>query len=55
MKALAAKVITFPWMWLFMKSPRQGAQTMIYMTVNQKLQDVSGKFFKYVLNINISR
>lgn len=46
MRSLAAKVMTFPWMWLFMKSPRQGAQTMIYMSVNQKLKDVSGEYFK---------
>ncbi|GAB0095153.1 retinol dehydrogenase 13 [Sergentomyia squamirostris] len=45
MKALCAKVITYPWMWLFMKTPSQGAQTIIYLATEPKLKEVSGKFF----------
>jgi retinol dehydrogenase 13 len=46
MKALCAKVITYPWMYLLMKTPQQGAQTIIYLATEPKLKDVSGEFFK---------
>ncbi|XP_059611082.1 retinol dehydrogenase 11 [Phlebotomus argentipes] len=45
MRAICAKVITYPWMWLFMKTPSQGAQTAIYLATEPKLKAVSGKFF----------
>lgn len=46
MGALCAKVLTYPWMWLFMKNPIQGAQTAIFLSVNKALDNVTGKYFK---------
>jgi NAD(P)-dependent dehydrogenase (short-subunit alcohol dehydrogenase family) len=38
MRAFFAKLIMFPWMWIFMKSPAQGAQSAIFAA--------TGKYFK---------
>lgn len=46
MNAMCAKVITYPWMWLLMKNPTQGAQTAIYLATEPTLKSVSGKYFK---------
>lgn len=46
MNAMCAKVITYPWMWLLMKSPLQGAQTAIYLATEPSLKTVSGEYFK---------
>lgn len=46
MKALCAKIITFPWMWLFMKTPCQGAQTIIHLASDPNLKDVTGEYYK---------
>ncbi|XP_042207539.1 retinol dehydrogenase 13-like [Homarus americanus] len=40
-----AKVFLHPILWLFLKTPRQGAQTTIYLAVNEDLENVSGKYF----------
>lgn len=40
------KLSISPWAWLFMKSPQQGAQTIIYMAVASELHGVSGKYFR---------
>ncbi|XP_058443792.1 retinol dehydrogenase 12 [Malaya genurostris] len=45
MKALFAKVFTYPWMWLFMKTPYQGAQTMVRLATDPALSTTSGEFF----------
>ncbi|KAJ6638211.1 Retinol dehydrogenase 13 [Pseudolycoriella hygida] len=45
MNAMCAKVITYPWMWLLMKSPTQGAQTAIYLATEPNLKTVSGQYF----------
>lgn len=53
MRALCAKVITYPWMWLFMKNPSQGSQTPIYLATEHKLKDTTGQYFKYGLLWNL--
>ncbi|XP_075144552.1 nazgul [Haematobia irritans] len=45
MSALCIRVMTYPWMWLFMKSPSQGAQCAIHLATDPKLKHVSGEFF----------
>jgi hypothetical protein len=35
-----------PFIWMFIKSPEQGAQTTVYVALEESLQDVSGKYFK---------
>ncbi|XP_055616010.1 retinol dehydrogenase 12 [Toxorhynchites rutilus septentrionalis] len=45
MKALFARAITYPWMWLFMKTPYYGAQTMIRLATDPTLSAISGEFF----------
>ncbi|XP_014486757.1 PREDICTED: retinol dehydrogenase 13-like isoform X2 [Dinoponera quadriceps] len=39
------KLIMQPWMWLFLKSAVQGAQTAVYVAVNRELREHSGKYF----------
>lgn len=34
-----------PFLWIFTKTPKQGAQTTIYCSVNPELESVSGKYF----------
>ncbi|XP_021923157.1 retinol dehydrogenase 13-like isoform X2 [Zootermopsis nevadensis] len=34
-----------PFIWMFIKSPQQGARTTVYMALEQSLQGVSGKYF----------
>lgn len=34
-----------PLVWMFIKSPRQGAQTSIYAAVDPTLEKVTGKYF----------
>ncbi|RZC33254.1 retinol dehydrogenase 12, partial [Asbolus verrucosus] len=36
------RVSVWPWMWLFMKTPQQGSQTVIYAAVDPLLQNASG-------------
>lgn len=48
MRALFARAITYPWMWLFMRSPYQGAQTMVRLATDPELSKTSGEFFKWV-------
>jgi NAD(P)-dependent dehydrogenase (short-subunit alcohol dehydrogenase family) len=35
-----------PLMWMFVKSPQQGARTTVYVALEEPLQGVSGKYFK---------
>ncbi|PNF35977.1 hypothetical protein B7P43_G03541 [Cryptotermes secundus] len=35
-----------PFIWMFIKSPGQGARTTVYMALEESLKDVSGKYFK---------
>lgn len=34
-----------PFMWMFVKSPQQGARTTVYIALEESLQGVSGKYF----------
>jgi retinol dehydrogenase 12 len=34
-----------PFLWVFFKTPKNGAQTQIRLAVDPELQDVSGKYF----------
>lgn len=43
------KLILFPINWLLMKTPMQGAQTIIYLAVEPNIKAISGELFKYVL------
>jgi hypothetical protein len=38
-------VVLKPLVWLFIKSPRQGAQTIVYASLDPSLENVSGKYF----------
>lgn len=46
MRAISAKLIMFPCMWLFMKTPVMGAQTAIYLATDEKIKSTSGEYFK---------
>ncbi|XP_058817901.1 retinol dehydrogenase 12 [Topomyia yanbarensis] len=54
MRALFAKVFTYPWMWLFMKKPAQGAQTMVRLATDPALSATSGEFFNDCEQTDIS-
>lgn len=45
MGALCVKVITFPWMWLFMKTATQGAQVVIHLATDPTFKISSGNFY----------
>lgn len=49
MGALCAKVITYPWMWLFMKTPLQGGQVIVHLATDPKFKQETGGYYKYVL------
>ncbi|KAF7262878.1 retinol dehydrogenase 11-like [Rhynchophorus ferrugineus] len=35
----------WPWMWLFLKTPEEGCQSIVYLAVEPQLNDVSGYYF----------
>lgn len=39
------KTPMLPWIWLLTKNPSQGAQTSIYLAVEPKFDEVTGKYF----------
>ncbi|KAG8228466.1 hypothetical protein J437_LFUL009331 [Ladona fulva] len=43
--SIIIKFAVYPWMWLLMKNPAQGAQTSIYLSVAPELSDVTGRYF----------
>ncbi|GJQ66056.1 hypothetical protein Trydic_g4142 [Trypoxylus dichotomus] len=43
-KSLMARISTFPWIWLFLKTPHQGSQTIIYTVVEPTLSSISGAY-----------
>ncbi|KAB0804588.1 hypothetical protein PPYR_01558 [Photinus pyralis] len=45
-KSWLATIFIKPFVWPFIKSSRQGAQTVIYTAVDPELNNVSGKYFK---------
>lgn len=46
MRSMCAKMMIYPWMWTFMKTPEQGAQTAVYLLTEPTLNNVTGKYFK---------
>lgn len=46
MRAFMCKCIMFPWMWLFMKKPILGAQTMVYLATQPTISTTTGAYFK---------
>ncbi|XP_063590817.1 retinol dehydrogenase 13-like [Penaeus indicus] len=44
-KSWIAAMFLKPLLWLFLKTPRQGAQTTIYAALSSDLEGVSGKYF----------
>lgn len=45
-KSWLAMVFLHPLLWLFLKTPRQGAQTTLHAALSPKLDGVSGKYFR---------
>ncbi|XP_001990247.2 retinol dehydrogenase 13 [Drosophila grimshawi] len=45
MSAICVKVITYPWMWLFMKNAFEGAQSAIRLATDPQLKQVTGEYF----------
>ncbi|XP_066249535.1 retinol dehydrogenase 13-like [Euwallacea similis] len=44
-RSLWSKLAIWPWMWLFLKTPKQGCQSIVYLAVDPSLRDVSGFYF----------
>lgn len=47
-RAESSGLLAFPKKWLLMKTPKQGAQTIIYLAVEPKLKEITGELFEYV-------
>lgn len=54
MGALCAKVVTYPWMWLFMKTPTQGAQCLIHLATDHKFKTETGGFYNDCQLVEVS-
>lgn len=46
MRAFSTKLIMFPCMFIFMKTPVMGAQTATYLATDEKIKATSGEYFK---------
>lgn len=44
-----ARLVVWPFMWLFMKTPKQGCQTIVYAAVEPSLNNVSGVYLRLIL------
>lgn len=44
-KSYISSLLVYPFIWIFLKAPVQGAQTSIYCSLSSELNDVSGKYF----------
>lgn len=40
------KLAMYPWMWLLLKNPVQGAQTSVYAAVTKALDKTTGKYLR---------
>lgn len=49
-----AKIFLYPFLWALLKTPRQGAQTTIYVALNSELENVSGKYFSNKAEAQVS-
>ncbi|KAI4468880.1 phosphatidylinositol-glycan biosynthesis class f protein-related [Holotrichia oblita] len=43
-KSLMARISTYPWIWLFLKTPKQGCQTVVFTAVEPNLSTVTGVY-----------
>lgn len=48
MRAKSCKLLMLPWIFIFMKTPAQGAQTVIHLATDDKIKSTSGEYFKWV-------
>jgi hypothetical protein len=39
------KILVYPFLWIFTKRPKSGAQTTLYCALDPSLQNVSGEYF----------
>ncbi|XP_017785250.1 PREDICTED: retinol dehydrogenase 13-like [Nicrophorus vespilloides] len=39
------KMSVYPWTWLFLKTPKQGSQTVVYAAIEPSLDTVTGSYF----------
>ncbi|XP_068222987.1 retinol dehydrogenase 13-like [Palaemon carinicauda] len=53
-KSWMASLVLKPLLWLFLKTPRQGAQTTIYAALCSDLDGVSGKYFSNQVEANVA-
>lgn len=44
--SIFAKIIFRPIAWPFIKSPRQGCQSVIYLALDPEVEKVTGKYFR---------
>ncbi|KAG5893123.1 hypothetical protein JTB14_034144 [Gonioctena quinquepunctata] len=44
-KSFFTRISVWPWVWLFLKNPKQGCQTVVYLAVEHSLHTVSGCYF----------
>lgn len=44
-KSHTGKILVKPFLWLFTKTPKQGAQTVIYCALDATLQQETGKYY----------
>lgn len=40
-----SKIYLWPWIWLFLKTPKQGSQNIVYLAVEPSLFDITGCYF----------
>ena len=39
-----------PFVWFLLKTPKDGAQTSLYIALSKKLYGISGKYYRLVYN-----
>lgn len=52
MGALCAKVITYPWMWLFMKSADKGAQVSSWLINSINVSELTNLLMQVVIHLS---
>lgn len=46
-RSFVTKMSVLPWVWLFLKTPKQGCQSIVHLAVDPTLNNVSGCYFRY--------
>ncbi|KAJ8924393.1 hypothetical protein NQ315_007189 [Exocentrus adspersus] len=44
-RSFLTKFSVLPWVWLFLKTPKQGCQSIVYLAVDPMVNNVSGCYF----------